>query len=125
MAIHQANLTASRKDRERVDTEAMQAYLHNEADLSEGLDLGPELGDDLRRQAHALMCAGQFQRCIDVTLALSALGSVHPADALMLGTCYRALGMEGAASQCEQHGARMMEAMGLELPVELDDGVTK
>lgn len=123
MAIHQANLTASRKDRERIDTAAMQGYLQGEADLSDGLDLGPELVDDLRRQALALMSAGHFQRCIDVTLALVAMGSVHPADPIMLATCYRGLGMEEAARHCEQHGEEIMAAMGIELPVELDEEV--
>lgn len=123
MPIHQANLAGSRRDRERVDTQAMQAFLHSEADLSEGLDLSPELVDDLRRQAHALMCAGHYQRCVDVTLALVAMGSVHPADPVMLTTCYKALGMDEAARACQEHADQMMAAMGIELPVELDEEV--
>lgn len=123
MPIHQASLAGSRKDRERVDHAAMQEYLHSEADLFDGLDLGPELVDDLRRQAHALMCAGHWQRCVDVTLALVAMGSVHPADPVMLSTCYKALGMADAARACQDHADQMMAAMGLELPIELDEEV--
>ena len=121
MAIHQANLAGSRRDRERIDLGAMTAYLEGEADLSEGLDLDPSLVQDLRRQAHALMCAGHYQRCVDVVLALVAMGSVHPADPMMLAACYRGLGMESAARACEAHGERMMLAMGLEVPTELDE----
>jgi hypothetical protein len=125
MAIHQADLAGSRRDRERVNPAAMAGYLQGEADLSDGLDLSPELVDSLRRQAHALMTAGRWQRCIDVTLALVAMGSVHPADPLMLAHCYRALGMPEAADQCQAHGDRMMQAMGLELPPELDEEVQR
>ena len=121
MAIHQADLASSRRDRERVNVAAMTGYLEGEADLSDGLDLSPELVHSLRRQAHALMTAGRWQRCIDVVLALVAMGSVHPADPLMLAHCYRALGMAAAAEQCQAHGDRMMQAMGLELPEALEE----
>lgn len=121
MSIHQAHLAGSRRDRERVDLHAMEPYLEGEADLSDGLGLAPDLVDNLRRQAHALMCAGHFQRCIDVCLALVAMGNVHPADALMLAQCYRALGMGQAAEQCQQHGDHMLQAMGIELPTELGE----
>ncbi len=125
MSIHQAHLVGSRRDRERVDLNAMEPFLEGEADLSEGLGLNAELIDNLRRQAHALMCAGHFQRSVDVTLGLVAMGSVHPADALMLAQCYRALGMPQAAEQCQQHGDEMLSAMGIELPIELDEEETE
>ena len=121
MPIHQADIHGSKKDRERVNHLAIQAYVEGEADLAEGLDLSPELVDDLRRQAHALLSQGQWQKAIDVVLGLVALGSVHPADPMMLEHCYRALGMEGAANQCRDHAQRMMHAMGLQVQTDVEE----
>ncbi len=121
MSMHLAHLAGSKRDRETINLRAMEPYFEGEADLGEGLGLNEDLLNDLRRQAHALMCAGHFQRSVDVTLSLVAMGSVHPADALMLAQCYRTLGMEQAADQCEQHGDKMMAAMGYELPAELNE----
>jgi hypothetical protein len=127
MGIHQADLHGSKKDQERLDGVAMRAYLEGEGELSSGLALEPELIDKLRRQALALMATGKWQRCIDVLLALAALGSIHPADPIMLGRCHRELGQLDVAEACADHAERMLHAMGLEIPpalVELDGRTT-
>ena len=117
MPIHQADLHRSKKDQERVDPAAAAAFIDGEGDLADGLTLSPELVDGLRRQAHALLSAGHYQRTIDVVLAIVALGSVHPADPLMLADAYRALGMREAADQCQQHADLMLDAMGVHVPM--------
>lgn len=117
MPIHQADLHRSKKDQERQDPAAIAQYLDGEGDLAEGLTVTPELVDGLRRQAHALLSAGHHQRTIDLVLAIVALGSVHPADPLMLADAYRALGMRAAADACQQHADLLLDAMGVDVPM--------
>lgn len=120
MAIHQADLVASKRAQEKIDRDAIQAYLVGEGDLADGLSITPEVVDGLRRQALALHTAGKWQRCIDVILGLVALGSIHPADAMMLSDSYRHLGRFREAEACAEHAERILSAMGIELPPELE-----
>lgn len=116
MAIHQANLHGSKRDQERTDEKAMRAFLAGEVDLAEGLGVDRELIEGLRRQAVALFETGKWDRCVQVVLGVVALGSVHPADAIMLSRCYDRLGRPAAADACRDHAERMMSAMGIEVP---------
>ena len=61
----------------------------------------------MRRQALALMESGKWVRSIDVVLGVSALGNVHPADALILEHCYRGRGErdDGVGKVERTHGA--------------------
>ena len=121
MGIHQADLYGSKKEQERIDRDALKSYLDGDVDLKDGLGLDEEVIQSLRRQATALLAAGKWQRAIDVVLALVALGSVHPADPLLLARAYRELGMHTAAAACLDHGVQILDAMGLELPPELEE----
>lgn len=116
MAIHQADLHGSKRDQAKIDRDAMRSFLSGEGDLADGLAIDLGVIDGLRRQALALHDAGKWQRCIDVVLALVAMGSVHPADPFLLARCYRELGMTEAAEQCASHAERLMKALGIELP---------
>lgn len=116
MAIHQADLHGSKKAQEKVDEKAMQAFLDGECDLATGLGVTEEMIKGLRRQALALYETAHYDRAIKVVLGLVALGSVHPADPLLLSRCYEKLGNVDAARQCEEHAERMMSALGIEIP---------
>lgn len=113
MAIHQADLLASKKVNERVDRKAIEGYLKGEGSLADGLGLEPENILSLRRQALALLEAGKWQRAIDVVLGLVALGNVHPADPAILARCYEELGQPELARACAEHADAMVEALGL------------
>jgi hypothetical protein len=116
MPIHQADLHGSKKDQERVDPLKVEKFLAGECDLVEALGIDDEMLDGLRRQALALYQAGKWERCIKVVLGLVALGSVHPADPVLLARSYEKLGMHDAAAQCDLHAERMMKELGVEVP---------
>lgn len=116
MPIHQADLHGSKRDQEKVDPKAVDAFFSGECDLADGLGVGDELISGLRRQALALYESGRFDRAIKVVLGVVALGRIHPADPLLLARCYDKLGNIAAARECEDHANRMMQAMGIEIP---------
>lgn len=121
MAIHQADLLASKKANDRVDRKAIEGYLQGQGTLAEGLGLAPENILSLRRQALALLEAGKWQRAIDVVLGLVALGNVHPADPGILARCYTELGQPELARACAEHADALIEALGLGLELSLDE----
>jgi hypothetical protein len=116
MAIHRADLHGSKKAHERVDELAVERFIKGECDLVDGLGIDDDVLQGLRRQALALYESGKFERCIKVVLGVVALGSVHPADPVLLARAYEKLGMHEAAAECDRHAERIMSALGIEVP---------
>lgn len=90
------------KSGHRVDEKAIDRLFDGKIDLPTALGFGAEAQKDMRRQAIALCGSGRFRACIDVVLGVTALGTVHPVDAVLLSRCYRALGDVAAAEHVER-----------------------
>jgi hypothetical protein len=118
--MHIADLFAARNEGS-IEWRSVEEYLRGDCDLAEGLSVGEEAITALRRQALALMKTGKWSRAADVVLGVSALGSVHPADALILARCDRALGEEHRAGQIARRLMRAMEIDREELALDLDE----
>ncbi len=110
--IHQADLYARRDDDSIRSWGSVELYLEGECDLADGLAIGGDAIDGLRRQAVALLKMGKWQRAIDVMLGVSALGSVHPGDALVIERCERGLGNAASAQRARAVAERLMRALG-------------
>src|SRR5215470_3687449 len=96
MPIHQADLNGSKKKREWIDELAIERFMKGEIDLQKALGVDDQLLLALRRQAFALYQSGKWERCIKIVLGVVALGSVHPADAVLLARSYEQLGLHEA-----------------------------
>jgi hypothetical protein len=123
MTLHQAGLFASRRDQARIDPDALETYLAGDVDLRDGLALDPEIVPSLRRQAIAMDGAGKWQRAVDLVLGLSALGSVHPVDPVILARALLALGDPDGARASLSCGERLCRAMDL-APLGRDESST-
>ncbi len=115
MPIHQADIHGSKKEQDWVDLLKVERFVKGEIDLATGLGIDDDFLQGLRRQALALYQSGKWERCIKVVLGIVALGSVHPADPVLLARSYEKLGMLEAAAECDRHAERMMSALGIEL----------
>ena len=111
MSKQQLDLAGFKKAREKVDDKAIDKFFNGETDLAGALGLDSEAIDKMRRQAVALYGAGKWDACVKLVLGVVALGSVHPADALLLAKCYTELGNRNAAEQCTAHYEQMMRAV--------------
>ena len=100
MSKHQLQLAGHTRARTHVDEKAVDRLARG-ARLEAALGISEAQIDALRRQAIALHGAGKWRACVDVVLGVTALGSVHPVDALLLARCYRQLGELEAAEACE------------------------
>lgn len=114
MSKQQLRLSGSKKARTNVDELAVQKLAEGDIDLKEALGLSEATIEDMRRQAIALYGSAKYEACIEVVLGISALGSVHPVDPLLLARCYTALGDVANAELCAAHYERLSEAFGLE-----------
>lgn len=103
MSKHQLQLAGHAKARAKTDKKSIDRLAAGDTDLPEALGVTDAQLEALRRQAIALHTAGKWQACIDVVLGVTALGSVHPVDALLLARCYRQLGDDASAQACEAH----------------------
>lgn len=108
MSKQQLKLAGSLKAKTKTNKKAVDRLLDGRADLRDALGVQAQQVEDLRRQAIALHEAGKWQACIDVVLGVTALGSVHPLDALLLARCYRVLDDLPQAEACEQHYEDLM-----------------
>lgn len=97
---------------DKVDEKAIDRLMRGESDLATALGLDEEAQKDLRRQAIALCGAGKWQACIEVVLGVTALGSIHPVDAVLLSRCYRALGDSFSALMIERQYESLMQLEG-------------
>lgn len=116
MPLHQADLSVSRRARERIDLVALRDYLEGECDLADGLGLPSDDVRELRKQALALSKHGRHDACVDVVLGLVALGSIHPVDAVLLGRSFAALGRERLAAESDAHRARLWRTVAAGVP---------
>lgn len=107
MSKHQLQLAGHARARAKTNDKQIDRLTKGTADLSEALGVTDAHLERLRRQAIALHGAGKWQACIEVVLGVSALGSAHPVDALLLARSYRALGDDSSAQACEAHYASM------------------
>lgn len=120
MVLHRAALAGSRRSRAWIDPQRVEACVRGEAGLLDALGLDPAFADELRGHALALLRTGQWQRAIDVVLGAVALGTVHPADALMLARAYRGLGKNEVAARCESVARGLLEGLGIEVPAAMN-----
>lgn len=98
--------------KDKVDDKAIDRLLSGKSDLATALGVDDEAQKDLRRQAIALCGAGKWQSCIDVVLGVTALGTIHPVDAVLLSRCYRALGDSYSAMMIEREYESLMAMEG-------------
>lgn len=108
MSKQQLELAGSLKAKTKTNKKLVDRLLEGKANLQTALGVDEAQVEKLRRQAIALYEAGKWQACIDVVLGVSALGSVHPLDALLLARSYRALGDAVKALACERHFEGLM-----------------
>lgn len=100
--VSKGELKVRGKSGGQVDEKAIDRLLDGKIDLATALGAGAEAQKDMRRQAIALCGAGKWQACVDVVLGVTALGTVHPVDAVLLSRCYRALGDAQSAEYVER-----------------------
>lgn len=108
MSKHQLELAGSLKAKTKTNKKAIDRLMAGQSSLPDALGVNEQQVEGLRRQAIALHEAGKHQSCIDVVLGVTALGSVHPLDALLLARSYRALGQAADADACERHYAELI-----------------
>jgi hypothetical protein len=106
VSIHQVRLES--KQNQAIDEAKVVAYLKGEASLREALGIGDDVLAMLRRQAHALYDAAQWQRCVDVVRGLAELDDVQWTDAFLLVRCFEELGRPDLAAVCRDARDGMM-----------------
>lgn len=108
MSKQQLELAGSLKAKTKTNPKAVSRLLDGRATFPEALGVSDAQIEGLRRQAIAMYEAGKPQACVDIVLGVTALGSVHPLDALLLSRCYRSLGRTTDADVSEAHYAELM-----------------
>lgn len=120
MSKQQLELAGSLKAKTKKNQKAVDRLMDGRASFPDALGVTEAQIEGLRRQAIALHEAGKAQECVDIILGVTALGSVHPLDALLLARSYRALGRGAEADACEKHYAELMaiaaETQGFVMP---------
>ena len=117
--MHIADLFAPRNQDAIQSWGSVEDYLRGDCDLAGGLSIDAAAITGLRRQALALMRSGKPVRAIDVVLGISALGSIHPSDALILERCDRDRGELELAERSRAIAVRLMRAMSVDLELAL------